>query len=231
MPVRSFPVSDRFFLGLFSCRPAYAVCRACKGCDDSMEENQILLRGQVAQTPVLSHESHQTRFWKFPLSVPRLSGAVDTLNLLARENLAQNLSPGDRISVSGTVRSFNNRSGSGHRLVITVLVQTLTPWDGPAENTLTLAGTICKPPIFRRTPLGREICDLMLAVPRRYGRTDYLPCIAWGSIAAQTAQLPVGAPLRLEGRLQSRTYTKVLEEQRLEKVAFEVSILSLLSAP
>jgi len=194
-----------------------------------MEQNQILLRGQVAQPPVFSHESHRTAFWTVPLAVPRLSGVVDTLNLLVREETAQSLSPGDTVAVTGTVRSFNNRSGSGNRLIITVLVHTLTPWEGPFENTLTLSGTLCKPPIFRRTPLGREICDLMLAVPRRYGRTDYLPCIAWGSIAAQTAQLPVGSPLCLEGRLQSRVYTKVLDDQTVEKVAYEVSILSLIS--
>ena len=196
-----------------------------------MEQNQILLRGRVAQSPLFSHESHGTRFWCFPLTVPRLSGTVDTLNLLVGEALAQSLSPGDNISVTGTVRSFNNRSGSGSRLIITVLVHTLTPWDGPGENFLTLSGTLCKPPVFRRTPLGREICDLMLAVPRRYGRTDYLPCIAWGSIAVKTAQLSVGSPLCLEGRLQSRVYTKILEDRAVDKVAFEVSILSLLSPP
>ena len=194
-----------------------------------MEQNQILLRGQVAQAPVFSHESHHTGFWTFPLSVPRLSGTTDTLNLLARKELAQNLSAGDRVSVTGTVRSFNNRSGSGSRLVITVLVHTLLPWDGAPENTLTLSGTLCKPPIFRRTPLGREICDLMLAVPRHYGRAaDFLPCIAWGSLAAQTALLSVGSPLCLEGRLQSRTYTKLIDEQPVEKTAYEVSVLSLL---
>jgi len=194
-----------------------------------MEQNQILLRGQVAQAPVFSHESHSTRFWTFPLSVPRLSGVADTLNLLVREELVQGLSAGDRISVNGTVRSFNNRSGSGSRLVITVLVHTLSPWEGPPENALTLSGTLCKPPIFRRTPLGREISDLMLAVPRRYGRaTDFLPCIAWGSLAAQTAQFTVGSPLCLEGRLQSRTYTKLIDAHPVEKVAYEISILSLL---
>lgn len=194
-----------------------------------MEQNQILLRGQVTQAPVFSHESHHTGFWSFPLSVPRLSGTTDTLNLLVREDLAQDISTNDKVSVTGTVRSFNNRSGCGSRLVITVLVHTITPWDGPCENTLILSGTLCKPPIFRRTPLGREICDLMLAVPRHYGRvTDFLPCIAWGSLAAQTARLSVGSPLCLEGRLQSRIYTKLIDEQSVEKVAYEISILSLL---
>lgn len=192
-----------------------------------MEENRILLRGQLEQAPVFSHESHGKRFFRQPIAVPRLSGAVDTLNLLLPEALSALLPAGERGEVTGTVRSFNNRSGVGSKLVITVLVHTLSPSSGPPENRLALSGALCKPPVLRRTPLGREICDLMLAVPRRYGRSDYLPCIAWGATAVRAAGLAVGDRVALEGRLQSRTYTKLEEDRQVAKVAFEVSVSSL----
>lgn len=192
-----------------------------------MEENHILLRGHTTQDPVFSHESHGKRFFRQPIAVPRLSGAVDTLNLLLTEEQACALPAGENVEVTGAVRSFNNRSGVGSKLVITVFVQTLSPTAEPPENQLTLSGVLCKPPIFRRTPLGREICDLMLAVPRRYGRSDYLPCITWGATAARAAGLAVGDRVALEGRLQSRTYTKLENDQQVSKVAFEVSVSSL----
>ncbi len=191
-----------------------------------MEENRILLRGRVVEAPVFSHESHGKRFFRLPLAVPRLSGTVDTLNLLLEEPVPP-LEPGAAVEAVGQVRSFNNRSGVGSRLVITVLVQQLEQRQAPPENALTLAGVLCKEPVYRRTPLGREICDLMLAVPRRYGRADYLPCIAWGSLAAQASLLAVGARLRLEGRLQSRAYTKLTDGGPVEKTAYEISVSTL----
>lgn len=192
-----------------------------------MEENRIILRGRTVEIASFSHESHGKRFFRLPVAVPRLSGAVDTLNLLLPEEPALSLFPGDPVEVTGEVRSFNNRSGVGSRLVITVFVHTLERREGPVENSLSLSGVLCKPPVFRRTPLGREICDLMLAVPRRYGRADYLPCIAWGSTAAHAAGLSVGDRVFLEGRLQSRNYTKMEGERQVTKVAFEISVASL----
>lgn len=192
-----------------------------------MKENQITLRGQTTQSPIFSHESHGKRFYRLPVSVPRLSGAVDLLNLLLPGPLAAGLEPGDWVGAAGEVRSFNNRSGVGSRLVITVFVHTLERQAGPPENVLTLAGVLCKPPIYRRTPLGREICDLMLAVPRRYGRSDYLPCIAWGALAEYANRLQVGDRVLLEGRLQSRTYNKTEDDRTVEKVAYEISVTSL----
>ena len=192
-----------------------------------MVENRILLRGLIRQPPVFSHESHGKRFYLAHMEVPRLSGTVDELNLLLPEPLLPHLTPGEQVEVTGQVRSFNNRSGVGSRLVITVYVRTLAPCTLPAENLLRLNGTLCKPPIFRRTPLGREICDLMLAVPRGYGRSDYLPCITWGSVAARAACLQVGDPLTLSGRLQSRSYIKILVDRQEERVAYEVSVTAL----
>jgi len=192
-------------------------------------ENKILLRGRLEDEPVFSHANHGTSYYRLPIRVRRLSGAEDRLNAVAsREQLEPlHLSPGDTVTVRGEVRTFNNRSGVGSRLVVSVFVRELTLEPGEEENRLELAGTLCKPPSLRSTPLGRTICDMILAVNRRYGRADYLPCIAWGSLAHRCGGLNVGDRLRLSGRLQSRVYTKALEDRTEERTAFEVSIMSM----
>lgn len=196
-------------------------------------QNQIFLRGFVAEEPRFSHESHGTEYETFPLSVPRLSGAADRLNVLAdRATLAAlDLTAGDKVELTGEVRSFNNRSGTGSRLVISVFARTLVHAEGDPVNELVLAGALCKEPRCRRTPLGRDICDMLLAVNRRYGRADYLPCIAWGSLALACGELSVGARLHLEGRLQSRVYHKEENGVRVPHTAYEVSIMTLTTEP
>jgi len=192
-------------------------------------ENKILLRGRLEREPALSHTNHGTDYFLLPVRVRRLSGAEDRLNAVAsREQLEPlGLEPGDPVTIRGEVRTFNNRSGVGSRLVVSVFVRELSREAGEEENRLELAGTICKPPSLRSTPLGRTICDMILAVNRRYGRADYLPCIAWGSLAHRCGELSVGDRLRLSGRLQSRVYTKALEDRTEERTAFEVSIMSM----
>ena len=192
-------------------------------------ENRALLCGTVAGEPVLSHENHGVSYDVFPLSVPRLSGAEDRLNVVAARPLltACPLAPGDRVEVQGEVRSFNNRTGPGSRLVITLFARSLSPTRAEPANCLELSGVLCKPPILRRTPLGREICDLMLAVNRKYGRADYLPCIAWGTLAQRCGGLHVGDGVKLEGRLQSRSYQKVVDGVTQDRTAFEVSVMHL----
>lgn len=192
-------------------------------------ENHAWLCGKVAASPAPSHENHGVRYDLFPLSVPRLSGAEDQLNVVAAHALLEDcpISPGDWVSVEGEVRSFNNRSGEGSRLVITFFARRLNRSEGEPSNHLELSGVLCKPPILRRTPLGREICDLMLAVNRKYGRADYLPCIAWGALAHRCGALGVGDSLKLEGRLQSRTYQKVIDGTPQERTAFEISVMRL----
>ena len=192
-------------------------------------ENHAALRGTVDALPVFSHENHGVEYQVFPLAVPRLSGTVDRLNVVAARPLLERrpLTPGDRVEVQGEVRSFNNRTGPGSRLVITLFARSVAPTREEPANQLTLAGVLCKPPILRRTPLGREICDLMLAVNRKYGRADYLPCIAWGALARRCGGLEVGDGVRLEGRLQSRVYQKVVEGAVQERTAFEVSVMRL----
>ena len=193
--------------------------------------NEVLLEGTPLETPSLSHENHSTRFYRFPLQVPRLSGQVDTLPVLVPESMLPHVAKGADIRVQGQLRSFNNRSGVGSRLVLTVYAQRLSLGLDEPHNQIFLSGTLCKPPVFRRTPLGRSICDLMLASPRKYGRADYLPVIAWGQLAVRAGRLQVGDPLALEGRVQSRTYHKVTDLGTEERVAYEVSMMNLLELP
>ena len=192
-------------------------------------ENQGMLRGEVLAAPKLSHRNHGVDYYLTPFRVPRLSGAADVVNLVASQPQWELWQPGNWLEVEGEVRSYNNRSGQGSRLVITMLVrQALQAHCREGENHLVLAGVLCKTPVLRRTPLGREICDLLLAVNRPYGRADYLPCIAWGSVASHCARMEVGQRLRLEGRLQSRQYHKLVEGERQTRTAYEISIMNLL---
>lgn len=193
------------------------------------DTNKIFLRGQLTAAPSLSHVNHGVPYFLLPLAVRRLSGAEDRLNIMVTQAQLESLSPapGQRLCVHGEVRTFNNRSGVGSRLVVSVFARELSMVDGPDENHLELSGTLCKPPSLRCTPLGRTICDMILAVNRRYGRADYLPCIAWGSLAHRCAAMEVGDFLSLDGRLQSRGYTKEIDGQLQERTAFEVSIMAL----
>jgi single-strand DNA-binding protein len=191
--------------------------------------NRVELRGSVAERPSFSHENRGEVFLTFPLEVLRLSGAVDRINIVARAELLEELEVTEarKLHVLGELRSFNNKSGEGSRLVITVFARELTFDDGEDINSVQLTGAICKPPNLRTTPMGREICDLMLAVNRRYGRSDYLPCIAWGLRAKEASEWPVGMNVSLDGRIQSRKYIKNLDGIPLEKTAFEVSIIDI----
>lgn len=193
-----------------------------------MSQNEVLLEGRTLAAPVWSHENHGVPFYRCALQIPRLSGTPDVLPLLLPEGLKEQVRPGEPLRVRGQLRSFNNRSGVGRRLVLTVYVQELLPPQDAPCNRILLSGTLCKLPIFRRTPLGRSICDLMLAVPRHYGRADYLPVIAWGQLAMQARELAVGDALSLEGRVQSRVYQKVTEHVTEDRTAYEVSMMHLL---
>lgn len=194
--------------------------------DESNIRNHAVLRGILAAAPAFSHMSRGERFFIFPVETRRLSGTADTINVIARESLLRSaeIMEAGRIQVTGELRSFNNKRGEGARLVITVFAKELGFTDGEDMNVIELAGTLCKPPNLRVTPMGRDICDLMLAVNRRCGRSDYLPCICWGRRAREYSQLQVGERLSLTGRIQSRPYIKLIEGEPVEKVAYEVSI-------
>ena len=196
--------------------------------EPNVSRNQITLRGSLRELPEFSHENHGKRFFRFYLEVQRLSGAVDTLPVIAEEAIVNtvDLSGGDMLTVTGQVRSHNLREGGKRRLSVFVFAAAITAEDGEPINTVWLDAVICREPTYRRTPLGREICDVMLAVPRPFHRADYLPCILWGRIAAEAAQCGVGDQLIVDGRLQSRVYTKLTEEGAQERTAYEISALT-----
>ena len=192
--------------------------------------NQITLRGSLCGLPEFSHENHGRRFFRFFLEVPRLSGAVDTLPVIAEEAVldAMDLSAGEMLTVTGQIRSHNERIGGRRRLLIFVFAGSILCEDGEPINECILEGPICREPVYRRTPLGREICDVMLAVPRAFRRADYLPCILWGRTAQLAASCRTRDRLQICGRLQSRIYTKLTETGSEERTAYEISALTAL---
>ncbi len=194
--------------------------------DEALCRNTVELCGALAAAPRFSHLSRGERFFIFPVETRRLSGAVDTINVVAREALlaALRIEEAERLCVQGELRSFNNRREEGPKLVITVFARALSLAGGGEDvNAITLRGALCKPPVLRVTPMGRDICDLMLAVNRRCGRSDYLPCICWGARARAAALYGVGDAVELTGRVQSRQYIKLIEGEPVEKTAYEVS--------
>ena len=152
------------------------------------ENNYTKLCGVMAGSPVFSHTSRGQSFYSFPLEVRRLSGNTDTINIiLRREQLAAlEAEDAEKLRVTGQLRTFNNRRGDGATLIITVFARELDFCSDEDSNLVELTGTLCKEPNLRTTPMGRDICDLMLAVNRRYGRSDYLPCICWGANLKKT---------------------------------------------
>lgn len=190
--------------------------------------NKITVLGTLDSLPQVSHENHGKVFYRFTLEVERLSGTRDILPVIVDQALLDtiDLSGGSRIRVRGEIRSYNSRTENIRRLHIFIFALELTVCEGEAENEVFLSGTVCKEPIFRRTPLGREICDVMLAVPRAYHRSDYLPCILWGRTAQEAARCAVGDALSLQGRMQSRNYQKLTEKGLELRTAYEISALS-----
>lgn len=194
--------------------------------DENITNNLAVLCGTVSERPSFSHCSRSESFFTFPLEVMRLSGAYDKINIIAREELISGLEvgEGEKLRIVGELRSFNNKSGEGAKLIISVYAKEAVFCDDDDENRIALIGTLCKAPNLRTTPMGRDICDLMLAVNRRYGRSDYLPCITWGAKAREASEWDVGTVIELEGRIQSRGYIKLIDNKPVEKTAFEVSV-------
>lgn len=190
--------------------------------------NTVTLRGSLLGLPEISHENHGKRFYRFFLEVPRLSGTVDCLPVIADETIIRDIDPcgGDMLTVTGQIRSHNHRSDGVRHLMIFVFALSVTAEFGEAVNDVVLEGPLCREPVYRRTPLGREICDVMLAVPRAFHRADYLPCILWGRTAQLISTCHTRDKIRIQGRLQSRRYTKQTEDGPQERVAYEISALS-----
>lgn len=191
--------------------------------------NVVELCGSIADKPRFSHIGGSDNYFLFPLDIERLSGFIDTINIIVRQDMLESLEIDDsrHLGVTGELRSFNNKRGDGSRLVISVFAKEIFFTDDGDKNNIQLTGAVCKRPNLRKTPMGRQICDIMLAVNRRYGRSDYLPCIAWGRLAENAAELKVGEILSLEGRIQSRKYIKNENGIMTERTAFEVSIVSI----
>lgn len=191
------------------------------------ENNQLTLCGVIESAPVLDHEVFGEQFYRMDVRVPRLSGAQDVLPVTVSERLMNSqVTPGTRLTIVGQLRSYNKVMGGAGRLLLTAFAQRLlSPDDDENPNVIHLTGAICKPPAFRTTPFGREIADLMLAVNRAFGKSDYIPCIAWGRTARYAAQLKVGDRLEVQGRFQSREYQKQMPDGTvMNRMAYEVSI-------
>ncbi|MBP3656905.1 MAG: single-stranded DNA-binding protein [Clostridia bacterium] len=197
--------------------------------------NTLRLSGVIAGEPEVGHEAFGEKFYYLTLGVPRLSGAMDLLPVTLSERLLDGamLKDGDPLSIEGQVRSYNKIIDGSGRLLITAFAQRITePDERENPNQIQLTGTLCKAPAYRTTPFGREIADMMLAVNRAYGKSDYIPCITWGRSARFAAKLSVGDRITLTGRLQSRGYQKQMPDGTvIEKTAYEVSVghLELLS--
>ena len=197
--------------------------------------NRIVAAGRLEDKLELSHEVMNEPFYTGTLLVKRLSGAVDRLPVtIPGKLLAVTELDHDRLMLmTGQVRSYNKVVEGSGRLMVTLFVQNMAETqENDTMNKVTLVGVLCKPPIYRSTPFGREICDMMLAVNRAYGKSDYIPCITWGRSARFAAKLSVGDKITLTGRLQSRAYQKQLPDGTVvEKTAYEVSVghLELLS--
>ena len=205
-----------------------------------LENNHLVLVGKVTSDKRFSHEIYGEKFYIFDLAVPRLSGNADIIPITVSERLLSinDLQIDSKITVEGQFRSYNSYENEKNRLVLTVFAKDIKfVEDQEAEievskdvvsNEVTLNGYICKKPIYRQTPFGREISDLLLAVNRAYNKSDYIPCIAWGRNARFCENIPVGTEVKVVGRVQSRTYEKKYEDGTVEtKVAYEVSVSSL----
>lgn len=196
-----------------------------------IENNMVTISGKVVSSIEFSHEVYGEGFYYFMLDVPRLSESCDKIPVTISERLASKdkLIVGTVIEVEGQFRSYNSYNNEGNRLLLTVFARDITFLEDEKKiknpNQIYLNGFICKRPIYRTTPFGREITDLLLAVNRPYNKSDYIPCIAWGRNARFSESLAVGDNIKVWGRIQSRTYQKKLESgEVLTKVAFEVSI-------
>ncbi len=208
--------------------------------DKVIENNQVMVIGKIVSDFTYSHEIFGEGFYMAEAEVTRLSDSCDIIPLMVSERLLDMSGDyiGRYISVSGQFRSYNRHEEHKNRLVLSVFVRELEfleeeefeqyAGENSRTNQIFLDGYICKEPVYRKTPLGREIADLLLAVNRPYGKSDYIPCICWGRNARYASTFQVGARCAIWGRIQSREYMKKLSEEEVEKrVAYEVSVSKL----
>ena len=199
--------------------------------DKVIENNRVTIVGEVVSEFEFSHEVYGEGFYTLNISVNRLSDSVDIIPLMISERLIDVTKDykGMKLEVSGQFRSYNRHEENKNRLMLSIFVRELQLYDNYEEenstNQIFLDGYICKPAIYRRTPLGREIADVLIAVNRPYGKSDYIPCIAWGRNARFAAGFEVGSHIQIYGRIQSREYVKKISEDECERrTAYEVSV-------
>ena len=198
--------------------------------DNNITNNQASIIGAIEDEFQFNHEIYGEKFYTCTIRVPRLSGTDDNVRIMVSERLIMDgeYNVGDKVEVSGQFRSYNSYENGDNRLVLTVFAKDIEHYeesDNKNPNTLYLNGFICKKPVYRTTPFGREITDLLLAVNRSYNKSDYIPIIAWGRNARFAKNLNVGDNVKIWGRIQSRTYQKrISEEETLTKTAYEVSV-------
>lgn len=192
--------------------------------------NSIYISGRIVTPPEYSHVIYGEAFYRMTMGVKRLSEAVDLIPVTISERLLGNIPVEENMlfSFTGQIRSYNQRTETGSRLIVTAFARDFTPEDESQYigdcNECELSGYICKPVVYRTTPFSREIADVLIAVNRRYGKSDYLPCIAWGRNARFLEQMNVGDHLHIIGRLQSREYRKLLEDgTTVNRTTYEIS--------
>lgn len=195
---------------------------------NALTNNVVSLNGEIISNGEFNHEVFGEKFYMYTLSVKRLSGNTDEIPLVISERLIkpEELTIGTKITVSGQFRSYNVHEENGkNKLILFVFVREIILEEKEKCNNIKLKGHICKPPVYRTTPLGREIADVLIAVNRPYGKSDYIPCICWGRNAKFTGELNVGDCIEITGRIQSRTYKKKISETEAEeRKAYEVSV-------
>lgn len=197
--------------------------------DGLPENNTVMIAGTITEGCVFSHEVYGEGFYTFRISSERLSDKADILPVTVSERLIDKelLQVGVKVDITGQLRSYNNYNSKKNRLVLTVFareIRLMEKEEERNENQIFLNGFICKAPIYRKTPFGREISDILVAVNRAYNKSDYIPCIAWGRNARYMANLEVGANIKVWGRVQSRVYQKRVGEEVEERIAYEVSV-------
>lgn len=192
------------------------------------KNNYVRLHGFMHGEPVLSHTTCGMSFYSGYIRIPRTSGANDILPVLFRDAKPEGVTNGTELTLEGELRSYNNRSGFGRKLILNVLVDNWVIESGDPENEVRLSCVLCRAPAIRHTPLGKTICDLLAASRRATGRSDYLPLIAWGRVAYSMSGKTAGSAFTCVGRFQSREYRKTLPDGSVEnRVAYEVSIAKL----
>ena len=202
--------------------------------ENYMENNIVVIVGKVVSGLDFSHEVYEEKFYTFMLEVPRLSDTTDIIKVTISEKFLSNMELiiGTAVLIKGQFRSYNNFTNVGNKLILTVFVKSIEKVSESQielnENSIYLNGYICKQPVYRITPFGREIADILLAVNRSYNKSDYIPCIAWGRNAKYAENLEVGNNVIIRGRIQSRDYQKKISETEVEnKTAYEVSVSKL----